>query len=169
MPRHAAPSESKKNVSQHGSRMADPDHSRPVMDNIQGHTRSKMAGKSSVEMGIHPSHHDSKHRAGAVMHSGKDVSSGEQIASSLPGSLGVIDPHGMVSPKDKTRHGIPGIISTTTEGPQTRARLVGGIIESPMTDGKAPSGPVHAVMGHDATAYNAGMRHIAGSSFTSRH
>ena len=168
MARHAT-SESKKNVSQHGSHMADPDHSRPVMANTQGYSKSKMAGKSSVEMGIHPSHHDSKHRAGAVMHSGKDVSSGAQQATSIPGSLGIVDPHGMASPKDKTKHGIPGIISTTTEGAQTRARLVGGIIESPMSDGKAPSGPVHAVMGHDATAYAAGMRHIAGSSFTSRH
>jgi hypothetical protein len=161
--------ETKKKASQHGSPMADPDHSRPVMDNAKGYTKSKMSGKSSVNMGIHPSHHDSKHRPGAVMHSGKDVSSGAQQASSLPGSLSIIDPHGMTSPKDKTKDGIPGIIATTTEGAQTRARLVGGIIESPMSDGKAPSGPVHAVMGHDATAYNAGMKHIAGSSFTSRH
>ena len=155
MPRHAAAS----------SKHADPDMSRPVQDNARPMKKSAIAKKNPVDVGIHPSHQDSHHRAGAVMHSGKHVSSGEQTASSLPGSLGVIDPHGMASPKDKTRHGIPGIISTTTEGPQTRARLVGGIIESPMSDGKAPSGPVHSVMGHDATAWNAGMKHIPGSSF----
>jgi hypothetical protein len=88
-----------------------------------------------------------------------------QQAASLPGMMGFIDPHSATTPKDKVRHGIPGIISTTTEGSQTRARLVGGIIESPMSDGLAPSGPVHAVQGHDATAYNAGMKHIPGSSF----
>ena len=161
MVKHAAAKE----VSQHGSRMADPDMHRPVMANVEGYSKSKKAGKSAVDMGLHPSHHDVRHRAGAVAHPGKEVSSGMQQAASLPGSMGIIDPHGAAPPRDKTRHGIPGIISTTTEGPMTRARLVGGIIESPMSDGKAPSGPVHAVMGHDATAWNAGMRHIPGSSF----
>ena len=157
MPRHAMKSEAK----------ADPDMARPVMDNTRPMKKSAVAKKTPVEMGIHPSHHN-VHATMGVGHPGKGVSSGAQQASSLLGSLGVIDPHGETKPKDKRREGIPGIIQTTTEGAQTRARLVGGIIESPMADGKPPSGPVHAVMGHDATAYNAGMRHLPGSSFTSR-
>ena len=165
MVKHAA----SKSTSQHGSPMADPDMHRPVMDNVQGMKKSKMAGKSAVDMGLHPSHHNVLHHTGGVAHAGKDVSSGMQQAASLPGSMGIIDPHSAASPRDMTRHGIPGIISTTTEGAMTRARLVGGIIESPMSDGKPASGPVHAVMGHDATAYNVGFRHIPGSSFTSRN
>jgi len=157
-----------KHTSESKAGKVDPDMHRPVQDNSRPMKRS-VAKKTPVEMGIHPSHHDSHHRAGAVMHEGKGVSSGEQNATSLPGKMGFIDPHSMTSPKDKVRHGIPGIIATTTEGAQTRARLVGGIIESPMSDGKTPSGPVHAVTGHDATAYAAGMRHIPGSSFTSRN
>ena len=154
-----------KKVSQHGSKMADPDMNRPVMDNIVGYKKPKIAGKSRVDIGIHPSHHDVRHHAGGVEHPGKGVSSGMQQAASLPGMMGFIDPHSATTAKDKVRHGIPGIISTTTEGAQTRARLVGGIIESPMSDGMAASGPVHKVMGHDATAYEAGMKHIPGSPF----
>ena len=157
MPRHAMKSEGK----------ADPDMARPVMDNARPMKRSAVAKKTPVDLGIHPSH-QAVHSTQGVAHPGKSVSSGAQQASSLPGSLGVIDPHAETRAKEKRHEGIPGIIQTTTEGAHTRARLVGGIIESPMADGKPPSGPVHAVMGHDATAYNAGMRHIPGSSFTSR-
>lgn len=153
MPRHA-PTEAK----------ANPDMARPVMDNARPMKKSAIAKKTPVDLGIHPSHQD-VHATHGVAHAGKGVSSGPQQASSLPGALGIIDPHSATSPKDKRREGIPGIIQTTTEGAHTRARLVGGIIESPMADGKPASGPVHAVMGHDATAYNAGMKHIAGSSF----
>jgi len=159
MPRHAATNSAK----------ADLDVARPVMDNARPMKKSAVAKKNPVDMGIHPSHHDSYHRAGAVAHPGKGVSSDAQQASSLPGKLGCIDPHSATPSKAARKEGIPGIISTTTEGAQTRARLVGGIIESPMSSGKPPSGPVHAVMGHDATAYNAGMKHIPGSPFTSRH
>ena len=82
-------------------------------------------------------------------------------ASSLPGSLGIIaNPSG----GRKEAMGIPGIISSTSLGPEQRQRLVAGIIESPM-DGQAASGPVHAVQGRDATAYNEGMVHIRGSHF----
>ena len=84
-------------------------------------------------------------------------------ATSLQGSLGIIE-HPMNG--NRNRHvGIPGIISSTSLGPQQRQRLVNGIIESGMADGASASGPVHAVMGHDATAYNEGMVHIRGSSF----
>lgn len=142
---------------------ADPDMARPVMDNARPMKKSAVA-KKGIDLGIHPSHH-AVHSTHGVAHPGKGVSSDAQQASSLPGSLGIIDPHAETRAKEKRHEGIPGIIHTTTEGAHTRARLVGGIIESPMADGKAPSGPVHAVMGHDATAYNAGMKHIPGSSF----
>jgi hypothetical protein len=59
--------------------------------------------------------------------------------------------------------GIPGIINTTTTSPETRQRLVSGIIESCIHGPPAPQGPVSTVMGHDATAYNMGMVHIRGA------
>jgi len=82
-------------------------------------------------------------------------------ATSLPGSLGIIE-----HPQKGRDHnlGIPGIISSTSLGPEQRSRLVSGIIESPMA-GHAVSGPVHTIMGHDSTAYNEGMIHIRGSHF----
>ena len=61
--------------------------------------------------------------------------------------------------------GIPGIISSTSLGPEQRQRMVSGIIESPMGGVMDKSGAVHAILGHDATAYNAGMVHIRGSHF----
>jgi hypothetical protein len=61
--------------------------------------------------------------------------------------------------------GIPGIISSTSLGPEQRSRLVSGIIESPMGGGVGSEGPVSKVLGHDATAYNEGMVHIRGSHF----
>ena len=82
-------------------------------------------------------------------------------ASSLPGSLGIIANPSGGRPGNM---GIPGIISSTSLGPEQRQRLVSGIIESAM-DGHAVSGPVHAVQGHDATAYNEGMVHLRGSHF----
>lgn len=148
---------------------ADPDMARPVMDNARAMKKSAVAKKTPVDMGIHPSRQDSYARSGAVSNPGKSVSSDAQQATSLPGKLGVIDPHAPTPSKAARKEGIPGIIQTTTEGAQTRARLVGGIIDSPMSNGKPASGPVHAVQGHDATAYNAGFRHIAGSPFTSRN
>lgn len=159
MPRHAKPA---------SSESFDVDAARPVMDNAKHmHKAKSTKTRSHIDMGIHPSHQDVHHGKG-VAHPGKSVSSGPQQASSLPGSLHILDPHGPSHAKGKAE-GIPGIIRTTTEGAATRARLVGGIIESPMGGGKDASGPVHSVKGHDSTAYNAGFSHIAGSPFTSRH
>ncbi len=93
---------------------------------------------------------------------GKAASRGQAPgATSLPGSLGIIE-----HPQKGRDHnlGIPGIISSTSLGPEQRQRLVSGIIESPMS-ASVVSGPVHTVMGHDATAYNEGMVHIRGSHF----
>lgn len=83
------------------------------------------------------------------------------VASSLPGALSIIQDvnHGI-----RKHEGIPGIISMTTTSPETRSRLLAGIID--MThDGHKADGPVHAVTGHDATARNAGFRPIPGSPF----
>lgn len=79
----------------------------------------------------------------------------------MPGSMGII--HDVMRP-GKGAVGVPGIISSTTLGPEVRHRLVSGIIESPMMVASA-DGPVHRVAGHDSTAYNEGMVHIAGSRF----
>lgn len=82
-------------------------------------------------------------------------------ATSMVGSMHIIE-----SPRKGKDHnlGIPGIISSTSLGPMQRQRLVSGIIESPMS-GNAADGPVHKIMGHDATAYNEGMIHLRGSHF----
>jgi hypothetical protein len=77
----------------------------------------------------------------------------------MPGSLPIIHDMGK---RHGGAHGIPGIISSTLTSPETRQRLVSGIIDT-MIRGDAPAGPVHTVGGHDSTAYNAGMVHIAGS------
>lgn len=82
-------------------------------------------------------------------------------ATSLPGSMGIIE-HPSAG-RDRSL-GIPGLIGSTSLGPMQRQRLVSGIIESPM-EGKAEGGAVHSIMGHDSTAYNEGMVHIRGSHF----
>lgn len=82
-------------------------------------------------------------------------------ATSMPGSLPII--HDMGS-RNGGAHGIPGIISSTLTSPETRQRLVSGVIDT-MIRGEAPSGPVHSVGGHDSTAYNAGMVHLSGSRY----
>ena len=148
----------------------DVDMARPVQDNVAPSRlkhKAVKAPRSALDMGLHPS--SEMARGVAPMKPGKSVSADAQQATSLPGKLGFIDPHSATSNKDARREGIPGIIQTTTEGAATRQRMVGGIIESPLSSGgKAASGPVHAVQGVDATAYNAGMKHIPGSPFTSR-
>lgn len=82
-------------------------------------------------------------------------------ATSMPGSMGIIQD---VMRPGKGATGVPGIISSTTLGPEVRHRLVSGIIESPM-ERSTDQGPVSKIAGHDATAYNAGKIHIAGSKF----
>jgi hypothetical protein len=62
--------------------------------------------------------------------------------------------------------GVPGIITSTTTGNEVRQRLMLGVIESPAgMKGQSAEGPLHKAMGHDATAWNSGMAHIAGSPF----
>ena len=96
-------------------------------------------------------------------HGGKAAYHGQAPpASTLQGSLGIIE-HVSTGGK-KQPMGIPGILTSTSLGPEQRQRLVSGIIESGM-GGEAAEGPVHKILGHDSTAYNQGMIHLRGSSF----
>lgn len=100
---------------------------------------------------------------GYVVPAGKDVPAGRSHvpqATSLPGSLGIIENAGARGGDRK--QGIPGILSTTSLGADTRTRLLSGIIDM-SAKMPAESGPVHAVTGHDATAMNAGMRPLPGA------
>jgi len=120
-----------------------PDVHRPVQDNVAHAKPAKESRKKGMD----------------TPKEGKPSSSPQ--ASSLPGSLPVILD---VSRRGGAIVGIPGIISSTTTSPETRQRLVSGILN--VSDrGAAPQGPVHTVMGHDATAYNSGMVHIRGSHY----
>lgn len=151
------PKEAKESKVELASGKVNPDRARPVLDNARHMEKEHSASK---QMGVHPSHGDVRAHGGVVQH-GKSTYEGGQVASSLPGALGIIDPSDAGHRITET---IPGIISTTTESPINRQRMLGGIIESPMVR-VAPAGPVHTAMGHDATAWNAGMRHLPGSPF----
>jgi len=136
--------------------------------------KTKMGGKhadkavrhhsaSAPMTGMHNAPHP-KSGGGGMIHGGgaKAAAHGNApAATSIQGSMGIIE--NVRAGKDHNM-GIPGIISSTSLGPEQRQRLVGGIIESPMSGHLAPEGPVCKVMGHDATAYNSGMVHIRGSS-----
>jgi len=132
-------------------RHQNPDVQRPVNDNVahSGHEpakHGKARGGMKIPTELKPSHFPQ--------------------AVSMPGSLPIIkDPHA----KPGMAHGIPGIISSTTTSPETRQRLVSGILDLCKESGHDTQGPVHSVMGHDSTAYNSGMVHIAGSHFTAHH
>jgi hypothetical protein len=86
-------------------------------------------------------------------------------ASSLPGTMGVIQNVSTGGNRDRAR-GVPGIVNSTTLGPEVRQRLQSGIIASLMGgQGRGAEGPVSAAAGTDATAYNSGMVHLAGSQY----
>lgn len=90
----------------------------------------------------------------------ENVASRGPVATSLPGSLGILDlAHHM---KNDLKHGIPGIITTTSTGNDVRNKLLSGIIDL-CEHGRKADGPIHSVLGHDATAMNAGMRPIPGA------
>lgn len=138
----------------------DPTGQGPVRHMPYGGGRSAHSrGESALsKVAHHPEEHHlmSGHGAKAAMHGQAPT------ATSLQGSLGIIE-HPSAG---KVRHmGIPGIITSTSLGPEQRQRLVSGIIESGMAGEGHAEGPVHAVMGHDSTAYNSGMVHIRGSQF----
>jgi len=134
--------------------------------------KTKMGGKHAVRhhsasapmSGMHNAPHP-KSGSGGMIHGGgakASVHGQAPPATSIQGSMGIIE--NVRAGKDHNM-GIPGIISSTSLGPEQRSRLVGGIIESPMSGHLAAEGPVSKVMGHDATAYNEGMVHIRGSHF----
>lgn len=86
-------------------------------------------------------------------------------ASSLPGMMGIIQDVASGGNRERAR-GVPGIITSTTLGPEVRQRLQKGIIESMMGGAHSGAeGPVTAAAGKDSTAYNTGMVHIAGSQY----
>lgn len=128
---------------------------KPYGGGSSAHSRGESA---LLKVAPHPSGHSSFIGSGGA----KAGSHGQAPqATSMPGSLGIIEhPSGG---KDRNM-GIPGLLSSTSLGPQQRQNIVAGIIESPMNASRDSSGPVHAILGHDATAYNEGMVHIAGSS-----
>lgn len=134
----------------------------PSMDNDAMKGKKMPSGKNSGAVhGAEKVHKRSRKAAGHGMSVEHQGYMGQQ-ATSLPGSLSVI--HDVMKP-GRGIHGIPGIISSTTEGPEVRQRLALGVIESPMAMGMRDQGPVHRVQGMDATAYNTGMVHLAGSRF----
>ena len=101
--------------------------------------------------------------SGRVMGSAQGLRSGQSRqpqATSLPGELHIIEHPSRGSARTA---GIPGIIHTTSLGPDQRHRLVDGIIDLSASNGRAADGPVHKVAGHDATAMNAGMRPLPGA------
>ena len=129
-----------------------------------GKSEAKHSGGSAI-------HTDHKHHSKKGLAKGMDVPnhgkpSRDPQATSYPMPGVIHDPSGG---KGHGIHGVPGIISSTTTGNEVRGRLMLGVIESCIAGGRAPDGPVHHAEGHDATAYNAGMVHIRGSPFTSRH
>lgn len=125
---------------------------RPVSDD------AKQGGKKAAPKGRAGKMMEGSSRVAVAKHEGPQ-------ASSLPSMMGIIDPMTVGRPQNP---GIPGLIHSTTLGPEQRQRLVSGIIETTMA-GKEPEGPVHKVAGNDATAYNQGMVHIPGSPFSGRY
>jgi len=134
-------------ASKSGIRKAPEDLPRPVDQNAA----------LTATLGPHPGAHKDVPRQGRV-------DQGPQ-ASSLPGMMGIIQDVASGGNRDRAR-GVPGIITSTTLGPEVRQRLQKGIIETMMGGaGTGGEGPVTAAAGHDATAYNTGMVHQAGSRF----
>jgi hypothetical protein len=144
------------------------DTMRPSSQNDANRGAADIVKPSKYSTGISPADKQSKMRSGKRMAPTPEDKSfnmrpsamGPQ-ATSMPGSTGIIMD---VMKPGKGVVGVPGIISSTTLGPEVRQRLVSGIIESPM-ERSTDHGPVSKVAGHDATAYNAGMVHLAGSRF----
>lgn len=137
-------------------------HSIKAIQPYGGGKSAHSRGASALRK-VAPHHESRSSMLGA--HGAKAAHHGQApTATSLQGSLGIIE-NAMGGDRHR-KVGIPGIISSTSLGPEQRQRLVAGIIETPMTGGHPrDSGAVHAVMGHDSTAYNEGMIHLRGSQF----
>ena len=136
----------------------------PMRHAPYGGGKKAHARQSEMHGALHKAPHPKSGGGGMISAQGAKAARKGQAppASSLNGTLGIIEhPSGG---KDREM-GIPGIISSTSLGPEQRQRIVSGIIESPMGGVMDKTGAVHAILGHDSTAYNAGMRHIPGSHF----
>lgn len=88
-------------------------------------------------------------------------------ASSMLGHMNIINDAG--GRGTGRAHGIPGIITSTSLGPEQRTRLISGIIDLAESGHHDMEGPLHSVMGSDATAMNAGMRPIPGAVIRADH
>lgn len=135
-------------------------------------SRKRYAGGAVSVQGVHAANESMRHHSAAPTprdtHYGMGGGGGMRReghqgpqATSMPGMLPVIQD---VRRAGKGAVGVPGIISSTTLGPNVRRRLAIGIIENPM-EAETATGPVHRVAGHDSTAYNEGMVHISGSRY----
>jgi len=131
--------------------------SRPVNDNTAG--LAKRAG-GKVSKG----HKEKSHKGGMPVPDEHKPSHSPQ-AVSLPGALPVLMEPGRGGHRMGAIVGVPGIINSTVTSPETRQRLVSGILDLCEARGAKGDGPVHTVSGHDSTAYNSGMVHLAGSRF----
>lgn len=139
----------------------------PVPEGMERHRAIIHPHKSTEAALHHLAPHPLGHSGKIEAHDAKAAYHGQAPpASSLPGSLGIIMHPSAGKPRPM---GIPGILSSTSLGPEQRQRMVAGILTSPGMEGHAQDDAVHEVSGHDATAYNAGMVHIRGSPFTSSH
>ena len=140
------------------------DTMRPGSENDANHGAADVIKKGKGSAVHKVTDKKKKHRTGKTM----DVPSGGggghdgPQATSIPGMIPVI--HDVMRP-GRGAVGVPGIISSTTLGPEVRQRLVLGVIESPLQGPGAATGPVSRVQGVDATAYNSGMVHLAGSRY----
>jgi hypothetical protein len=131
--------------------------SRPVNDNSA--TLAKRAGGKASK-----SHKEKSHKGGMDVPNEHKPSHSPQ-AVSLPGALPVLMEPGRGGHRMGAIVGVPGIINSTVTSPETRQRLVSGILDLCEARGAKGDGPVHTVSGHDSTAYNSGMVHLAGSRF----
>lgn len=147
----------------HSAREEAPEGMHPEM---KRHASLRRHPHESTEVALHHlAPHPVGHSERIEGHIGASRAGQAPPATSLPGQLGVITNPSGGKPRPM---GIPGIITSTSLGPEQRQRMVAGILMNPGMEGRNSSGAVHEVMGHDATAYNEGMVHIRGSPFTSR-
>lgn len=155
--------------SRHRSRKdkhAEADHDSSMAVGMERHKAGKHPHESVRSALHHVAPHPPGHSSRIEGHIGSARDGQAPPASSLPGSYGIIEnpSGGKVRPM-----GIPGIITSTSLGPEQRQRMVAGILEQPGARGHSQPDAVHKMEGTDATAYNSGMVHLRGSPFTMRH
>jgi hypothetical protein len=139
----------------------------PVPEQMEAHHAGKHPHRSTEAALLHVASHPVGHSGKIEAHGAHAAVHGQAPpASTLPGQLGVITNPSAGKPRPM---GIPGILSSTSLGPEQRSRMVAGILTNPGSEGRAQVDAVHSVSGHDATAYNQGMVHLRGSPYTASH